>query len=135
MQSIGVATFAAKYKLSDGSIRPVKFTNVFLVPEITKNLILVLKITNNGGTVEFGKGVAKISDGAGEAMLGKLNDGLFVVRPIQDEVHLASRAPSDPWLKWHRRSGHLGSRSLQRLVRQDMVTGLKLDSRAESVFL
>ena len=135
VNSTGSGTYCGKFRLSNGSVRYVKFSDVLLVPDISRNLFSVSSITRKGGTVLFNERGVTISDGYGEAVFGKLKDGLYVVKPeTLGSASLASREPSDRWLLWHRRLGHLGSGNLRRLVREDMVSGMKLNLNAPKQF-
>ena len=126
--AVGTGTFESEFRLSNGSVRHAKFTDVFLVPEICKNLLSVSAITKKGGGVVFDDKGVRISDKNGEAVFGTVSDDLFVILPlVQPSVNLVSRTPGDSWMMWHRRFGHLGANNLKR--QQEMVSGFGLDTK------
>lgn len=101
--------------------------DVLLVPRLAYNLFSVAKSTEAGKTTEFSNSTCSIWDGNRLVAKGfRERGGLYHLDyetcPVQ--AHLATSAT------WHRRFGHLGEQSLTRLNRQQMVEGLKMDSRS-----
>ena len=96
VESIGTGTFLGNFKLSNGKVREVKFTDVLLVPDISKNLFSVSAICEKGGAVTFDKKGVRIRDSRGEGAFGSLKNGLFLVAPpVRQTTNLASKAPGD----------------------------------------
>nr|GEZ81633.1 hypothetical protein [Tanacetum cinerariifolium] len=97
----------------------------------------------DGGYVSFGQGGCKIT-GKGTIKTGKLEfENVYFVKdlktfrqhnmysidlnnvvPHKDLTCLVAKASADECMLWHRRLGHLNIKTMNRLVRHSLVTGL-----------
>jgi len=117
---------------------PVEFTNVLYVPNLTNNLLSVLYITMHRhfsvsivlDTLHFirdGKTVfqAKVSSSNAAYLVG-------TTAPVQEFASLSSTTslPMDLGL-WHRRLCHHHLAGVRKLLSGNLVTGFRLDSKAE----
>ena len=116
--------------------RNVEFSRVLHVPLLKNNLLAVLYLTRYK---EFNVLISKHS------MVFKRNKEVLFTASISDtdvgyldgntidcfeNVHLASTLPLDLTL-WHRRLGHHNYHSIQRMYKDNLVDGLRLDSEAK----
>jgi hypothetical protein len=116
--------------------RDVEFTRVLHVPALRNNLLSVLYLTKYKGIDVHISGIqmdffdrkswlfnATINDDD----IGYLNGSTVV---IMESVHLASTLPLDLSL-WHKRLGHHNYTDIHKMISNELVDGLVLDSMAE----
>lgn len=105
--------------------------NVLYVPELRCNLFSVMRVDDAGMKLIYEKGKVKIlreseivATGSRVGRLYGLNFST-VKESAKESLLSCGRIPSLEL--WHRRFGHLNARSLEKLIRGEMVTGLKVD--------
>lgn len=124
--------------ISDVNGKQIECTvkNVLYVPELRCNLFSVMrvdeigmKVTYQAGRVEIRSGSNLVATGARVGRLYRLN---FYSKQCGANESLLScgQVPKSIEL-WHRRFGHLHPRSVEKLFRDGMVVGMKLDSRSK----
>jgi hypothetical protein len=113
------------------------FNDVFCVPSLSCNLLLVYQITHSGEgkTVEFSPHQIVIKDlkDLKHVLATRIADDITRLYKFDNfgssYFSLVFVSHSDDLRKlWHERFGHLNYRSLQQLCNQQMVTGLPLVS-------
>jgi len=93
---------------------------VIYIPELSKNLLSVSKITDSGAEVHFTKEevIVKVKDKV--ILRGKkLKSGLYQVKmelKNEEETHLIEKNGSKIEI-WHRKLGHLGDEALKKLLK------------------
>lgn len=111
--------------------------DVLYVPELRCNLFSVMRVDDAGMKVIYEKGKVQILRGsevvATGSRVGRLYGLNFSVdsESAGESMLTCGRIPKSLEL-WHRRFGHLNARSLEKLIRDEMVTGLKADSAMKS---
>ena len=104
-------------------------SNVFLVETLNFNLLSVAQLCDLGFKYIFGVDDVKIIsvDGSNLIFKGFRYENLYLVDFNASEAKLSTclfTKSSMGWL-WHRRLGHVGMKQLNRLVKHDLVRGLK----------
>jgi hypothetical protein len=107
----------------------MSISNVLLVESLNFNLLSVAQLCDLGFKCIFGIDDVEIVsvDGSNLIFKGFRYGNLYLVDFNNNEVKLSSCLISKSslgWL-WHRRLGHVGMKQLGRLVKHDMVRGLK----------
>ena len=95
-------------------------SNVMLVPGLAYNLFSVLRVSEAGGTTEFGPTVCSVRVKGKVVAQGSKQAGLYILHQLGSPER-ANLASVDTW---HRRFGHLGRQNLARLKAQSMVEGM-----------
>src|SRR5215510_55733 len=132
--SEGVGTVIFRPRINGLISRDIAFTKVLHVPKLQNNLLAVLHLTQQKGfDVHIKKGkmtfslnhktlfVASIS----ERNIGYL-DGY--VLPAEENIKMSSTLPLDLTL-WHRRMAHHNYDGIRMLMKEEMVTGMELNSK------
>ncbi|UYV79748.1 FHDC1 [Cordylochernes scorpioides] len=110
--------------------RQCNLNEVIFVPELSKNLLSVSSIVNNGGEVNFkGDKVTILKDGKKVLEGDQLENGLYAVNI---EQHFSKQNDSNLTLpsenktqEWHRKLGHIGMQNLRKL--ESLVDGMELN--------
>ncbi|UYV84378.1 FHDC1 [Cordylochernes scorpioides] len=110
--------------------RQCNLNEVIFVPELSKNLLSVTSIVNNGGEVNFkGDKVTILKDGKKVLEGDQLENGLYAVNI---EQHFSKQNDSNLTLpsenktqEWHRKLGHIGMQNLRKL--ESLVDGMELN--------
>ena len=110
----------------------LSISNVLLVESLNFNLLSVAQLCDLGFKCIFGVDDVEIVsvDGNDVIFKGFRYENLYLVDFDASEAQLTTclfTKSSMGWL-WHRRLGHVGMKQLKRLVKHDMVRGLKLPS-------
>ena len=101
---------------------------VLYVPKLAKNLLSVPAMTLMGAQVSFDKEKCIVSKDGKEFEIGKLAKGmLYTVENIE-----YANATSESSDIWHERFGHLNSHYISKLVKDQMVNGMKCDVTKEA---
>jgi transposase InsO family protein len=114
----------------------VKLNNVLYMPDLSCNLLSVSKAQDAGYLVTFDSKGAKIERNGSTLLRARRNGGLYEIigkpqpqmTPVYDALAgtgsaLKSKTPRLGVL-WHRRLGHLGYSSLQKMAKKGIVHGL-----------
>jgi len=127
----GTATVA-----TPASDQHIELQNVLYVPDASHNLLSIAAAAKSGAEFKFGDGKCTILQQGrviGRALQDR-DDTLYHMDPVYPhysandselDMGLLMREQPDAQL-WHRRLGHLGYASLERMISEDMVTGLTL---------
>lgn len=98
---------------------------VIYVPNLSKNLLSVNKITQHGGKVIFENEKVQVYKDQNKIMEGKRNEkGLYVVELTDNKEEKALLSVAENAVNWHKKLGHLGVGNLKKL--QHMSNGLNL---------
>jgi hypothetical protein len=104
-------------------------SNVLLVESLNFNLLSIAQLCDLGFKCIFGVDDVEIVsiDGSNLIFKGFRYENLYLVDFNTSEAQLSTcllTKSSMGWL-WHRRLGHVGMKQLNKLVKHDMVRGLK----------
>ncbi|RFU25060.1 hypothetical protein B7463_g11276, partial [Scytalidium lignicola] len=117
IQAVGTGNVPIKAALN-GRVEHVKLTGVLHVPELAGSLISVLQLQDRGLTVETTAGKARKlliklhGKVVGEAL--RIGRSYTLKSTVQSEQAFVATV-TDAGMLWHRRFGHLSSKSLARL--------------------
>ena len=134
--SAGVGSVVFRPIIHGHVSRDVEFSRVLHVPALRNNLLAVLYLTRFKGfdvhisshSMEFVRNNTTLFT----ATINSENIGYLDGSTIDnsENVQLVSTLPLDLTL-WHRRLGHLNHDSIKKMLRQNLVTGLTLNSSAK----
>ena len=102
---------------------------MLLVETLNYNLLSVGQLCDRGFEVHFKKGEVVVvkEDDHSQVFKGFRHNNLYVVDFTSKEANLQEclfTKSSMGWL-WHRRLGHVGMSTLNKLVKKEMIRGLK----------
>ena len=107
----------------------LSISNVLLVESLNFNLLSVAQLCDLGFKCIFGVDDVEIIsvDGSNLIFKGFRYENLYLVDSNASEAQLSTcllTKSSMGWL-WHRRLGHVGMKQLNKLVKHDLIRGLK----------
>ena len=119
VKGIGEIPISKDYNLS----------NVLLVDSLNFNLLSIAQLCDNGYKCTFTSNDFEVTslDGKDSIFKGFRHESLYLVDFSSKKANLTTclfSKASMGWL-WHRRLGHVGMKQLNRLVKHDLVLGLK----------
>ncbi|KIJ22327.1 hypothetical protein M422DRAFT_197295, partial [Sphaerobolus stellatus SS14] len=134
--SAGVGTVVFNPVVRGKQSRPVEFTRVLHVPALRNNLLSCLYLTRQKGLTMvvgsehmdfFKDGTLLFQATITSNNIGTL-DGVVVPGDVSQSARLASTLALDLNL-WHRRLAHHSYADVKKMINQDLVTGLDLQSK------
>ncbi|KAH9657232.1 retrovirus-related pol polyprotein from transposon TNT 1-94-like protein [Citrus sinensis] len=116
-RTMGIGTI--RLKMFDGMVRELR--EVRYVPALKKNLISVGALEVKGYKVTIEDGIMKFTHGAMVILQGVRRHNLYYLKGgTTDEANIVE-AHSDTTKLWHVRLGHAGEKSLQTLMRHELL--------------
>ena len=126
LEAVGTGVVPLKLKLLEGEFKIGRLSDVLYVPKLAYNLLSVPRITELGKEVIFDELQGHILDVQGElvAMVSKTGSLYYLnCEPlVKPQINAVSDVANEKL--WHRRFGHLSERSLHKLVKDELVSGL-----------
>jgi len=146
LESRGIGTIKVKVQDNKDITKYVIMYDVIYVPNLQNNLLSVMKLMDRGLKVNFSNDTAKICRknsseviAAGERLGDHLIIYMIPLRGVsineckntyvnnkldisKEETDTFSKNIED---KWHRRLGHVNNKYMQRLIKENLVTGIK----------
>ncbi|GIL68956.1 hypothetical protein Vafri_22223, partial [Volvox africanus] len=129
-------THLGRYTMWSNTVKGLKIelNNVYVVPKATVKLISAGIFDERGATIVLGHDKALVQ-AEGRTILHADKVGRLYAIRYKPEGCLASKGRScaavgsgdSKAALWHRRLGHLGYTSLERMCRENMVTGMEVD--------
>uniref|UniRef100_A0AAG5D8R7 Endonuclease n=1 Tax=Anopheles atroparvus TaxID=41427 RepID=A0AAG5D8R7_ANOAO len=120
----------AKVTLCDegGQPRQIQLSDALYTPSLTLNLLSVSQITKKGARVTFKENSCEITCGKAIVALAYSVNGLYVLEQPKNAV-LATSSHHNKACEhvWHRRFGHRDDRATDRLVKENLATGCKVN--------
>ena len=122
--------------LPNGESKSCTLHDVLYVPKLAYNLISVTKASQTGKVVKFTKSACYILDRnhkivAKAAKVGSLYQ--LDHKPNHERVNVAKQPETKEDL-WHKRYGHLGVSSLQKLANKNLVDGFDFNLSQDLTF-
>jgi hypothetical protein len=116
--------------------RSVEWTRVLHVPQLRSNLLAVLYLTRHKGfevhinatRMDFERNGTVLFSASIKANNSATVDG--VTEPILEYANIASTLPLDINL-WHRHLAHHNFRDVQKMIKEELVTGLVLETKQQ----
>nr|GEV35336.1 ribonuclease H-like domain-containing protein [Tanacetum cinerariifolium] len=126
------------YKITGKEIKTGKleFENVYFVKDLKYNLFSVSQICDNKNSVLFTNSECivlgrnfKLTDDVNVFLRTPRQHNMYSINlnnnvPHKDLTCLVSKASADECMLWHRRLGHLNFKTMNKLVRRNLVRGL-----------
>ena len=120
------------------TLQQVEFTNVLYVPDLRNNLISVLYLSlHKGFSIQIEDDLMEFRRGDSTLFTATINSSVTAYLqgttiPITQSANLSSSTtiPMDLEL-WHRRLCHPSYPSLRKMIRENLVTGLKIVSHSK----
>ena len=122
--------------LPNGESKSCTLCDVLYVPQLSHNLISVTKATQTGKVVKFTKSACYLLSKKHQMVAKATKVGsLYQLdnKPNLERASLAEESDSKEDI-WHKRFGHLGVGSLQRLAREKLADGFDFDASQKLKF-
>ncbi len=138
MEATGYGTVALVMLLPDGKTKRCKLHDVLYVQKLSYNLLSVSNATEAGKTTRFSEVGCHILDANRKLIAtGSRVGSLYYLdcRTDCQQINVAenqSRGTKEN--AWHRRYGHLGVQSLQKLAKEKLADGFNYDASKEIGF-
>lgn len=120
----------------DGRWNRVRIEGVLYIPEIKKNLLSMGACAERGCFIGFDNEHVTMSR-KDEVILTGVNQGnaiyRMLVRVVPPKETMEINVSTADLKTWHERLGHVGARALEDMVKNDRVTGVKVEN-AEKFF-
>lgn len=127
LEAVGHGIVELDMNLPDGTTKRCKLHDVLYVPNLTYNLLSVSKAAESGKTAEFSKTNCRFLDAKKKLIaVGMRLGSLYYLDCLTSCQHANAAECSHEESReevWHRRFGHLGTQSLQRLMKDKLVDG------------
>ena len=127
VDAIGNGTVILTNQLPSGKRKKCNLYHVLHVPRLSYNLLSVSAITERGKTVKFESGACQVLDDVGVGI--KFGDlfRLNCEKPFPSSYVTDVQGQQSVEDTWHCRYGHLGSRNLEKLAKDNLVDGFDYD--------
>ena len=106
----------------------VIFKNVKIVPQLSKNLLFVFQIANQGYKIEFHSNkflVKDVNKNYKVSAIGKVENGLYKFQEFIENKDVCANVKYDDVRRlWHKHMGHINYQILKLMERLNMVHGL-----------
>lgn len=110
-----------------GEEHEVILSEVYYVPELESNLISVSRLVSKGAEVIFSASSGCIIKSRGMiAAVARKSCGLYYLKIAKEQGMHVTEHPKDCVHVWHRRLGHRDPEAIQRVVREDLATGVAI---------
>lgn len=136
VHTVGRGVVVLQSELSKERSKRCTLHNVLHVPRLSYNLFSVSMATEHGKTVSFGKINCQVMDEEKLVAVATKMGELYYLdcctcHVYSNTVKAHPQSPKEDI--WHRRYGHLGVRSLQKLAKEKLVLGFDYDSSGKLV--
>ena len=128
LDAIGQGTIQVNLN-STSQQHTLTFKEVLYVPEIAKNLLSVSKATSEGLSFSFDHSGCQITDQNGSYIASGIRDqNLYKLTYIPSylEANISNLNHETPML-WHRRFGHINFDYLSKMIKNKLISGVKID--------
>lgn len=123
ISAVGVGQIKVKSNVRGKDI-DCTIKNVFYVPELRKNLLSVKKLEMSNIKIVFEKGQVKLFKNQDLIALGK-RDRLYEISfKLMNKQCLNVEIENEDTKLWHKRLGHIGYSTLEKLIKNRMVDGI-----------
>lgn len=137
VNAVGRGAVVVNSELPSGRSKRCTLHDVLYVPRLSHNLFSVSMATKRGKTVRFGKANCQVLDEEKLVAVASKIGELYYLKCNPSHVYsntAKTQVQESKEDKWHRRFGHLGVRSLQKLATEKLVNGFDYDSTREISF-
>ena len=129
LKSTGVGEVPLCMKIPGGKTQKCVARDVLYVPKLAYNLFSISKASEAGTKTVFSDTGCRIEATSGKVIAAGSRVGLlyFLDCMSTSEVHVTSSQTESKEDVWHQRYGHLGEKSLNKLMTENLVEGLDYD--------
>ena len=137
LEAVGTGVVSLKLKLPEGEFKTGILSDVLYVPKLAYNLLSMPKVTELEKEVTFDELQDHNLDDQGEliAMASKTVSLYYLnCEPLaKPQINVVSNSANEELC--HRRFGHPSERSLHKLAKDELVSGLDYDTSKELIFV
>ena len=113
----------------DGNEVPIAFKDVLYVPRLKKKLISVPVLDDRGAEVTFKGGMCTLIANKRKFVFGHREGKLYKVNTASQSCNFSAASDENSLTLWHLRLGHLNNQDVKKLSNENMVKGLKVNSK------
>ena len=124
LNAVGEGVILLRTRLPNGKFKKCKLWDVLYIPALAYNLLSVSKAAEKGNTATFSDNECQILNADHQMIAKGVRCGNLYYLDCQADVEAHAALQESQEDLWHRRYGHLGVQSLQRLARGGLVKGL-----------
>lgn len=130
MKATKKGSVALKSVVGENKIKKLKLYNCLFIPGLQENLISVKRVVAQGKEVHFSTKSVVIQEKSGEVIArGHLLNGLYWLDVHGNQpANNAMFCKNNGLVTWHKRLGHLGQSSMEKLHRNSMIEGFEIKS-------
>ena len=136
LTAVGRGEVVLDMALPNGESKLCTLHDVLYVPNLSYNLLSVAKASQKGKIVKFTKSACYMLDKRHKMVAKATKIGsLYHLdhKPNQEQASFAEKADTKEDI-WHKRFGHLGMGSLQKLAREELADGFDFDTTGKLTF-
>ena len=135
LTAVGRGEVVLDMVLPNGESKLCTLCDVLYVPKLSHNLVSVTKATQKGKVVKFTKSACYMLNKHQMVAKATKVGSLYKLdcKPNHERASLAEKSDSKEDI-WHKRFGHLGAGSLQKLSRDGLVDGFDFDASQKLTF-
>ncbi|GBE78927.1 predicted protein [Sparassis crispa] len=136
VMSAGVGTVVFNPVIAGKAVRPVEFTRVLHVPRLRNNLLSCLYLVHQKGfRIHIESKFMTFLHSRQTLFVASITENYTAfldgtVQPAPESAQAITTVPLDLNL-WHRRFAHHNYADVQKMIREELVTGLMLDSKQQ----
>ena len=133
VEALGEGTVKLKVRIGS-KVKKRRLKKVLFVPSLAYNLLSVGKATAAYLNVSFSDDKCTISnkDKKTIAIANKIGN-LYFLDYVVESANLVKTVSEEKQVLWHKRFGHIGYQSLNKLIKDEMVTGLDCNITSEPI--
>ena len=119
----GKGTYHVKADV-ESHTQKISLQEVLHLPELEKNLLSVHAMVKCGATVTFKDNKCEISRNSKILAMGEIQGKLYTLKIVEEHVKVAKQQLNTDRYLWHCRLGHLGMNNVNKLIDENMVSGM-----------
>ena len=139
VSATGIGSLDLIMRLPNGKTNHCRLSEVLYVQKLSYNLFSVSRTTKRGKRIEFDDSICKVLDKDGKLIaIGTKKGNIYHLNCVQqskgtDKVAMCKLGETKEAI-WHRRYGHLGTKNLDQLAKNQLVEGFDYDATKKEIF-
>ena len=134
LKATGRGNVVLTMNLPQGNTKTCTLHDVLLVPDLAYNLLSITAVSKRGKVTTFTQVGCEIRDFKSKLVASGHRKGSLYYLDHGGSTHRAYLSNSAMGTVWHRRLGHLGNAGMEALAKNQMVSGLDIDSKQQPEF-
>ena len=134
LKATGRGNVVLTMNLPQGNTKTCTLHDVLLVPDLAYNLLSITAVSKRGKVTTFTQVGCEIRDFKSKLVASGHREGSLYYLDHGGSTHRAYLSNSAMGTVWHRRLGHLGNAGMEALAKNQMVSGLDIDSKQQPEF-